>query len=178
MTLKLYLAPHRADAPTGPAEVVWTDAQDEMWRFGVAPAAPKDALCAHPVTPPGDEFLLRIDTVTFPPGAVAWRHVHAGAGIRMLVAGRLRVAGDDHAQVMTPRDHWFEPADTPVKATPEAGDETTIFVRGMVVPMAYAGKPTIRILDAQDAAKPRLQVTERHADRAVTLADAARPQSG
>lgn len=116
--------------------------------------------------PPGP-VLLRLDQVSFPPGAIAYRHVHAGAGIRYLDRGALHLQADDHAFDAAPGDSWFEGADSPVRATASEDAAETRFLRFMALPAAYLGKPSIRILDAADAALPRRQTTLRHFERLV-----------
>ncbi|SDL01574.1 cupin domain-containing protein [Aliiruegeria lutimaris] len=106
-------------------------------------------------------MLLRLDTVTFPPGATAWRHVHPGPGVRFLLKGELSSEADDHRTTMRARDCWFEAASTAF--------EKSGFVRFMVLPVTLLGHHSIRILDAEYAARPRLQVTHRHIDQVVRL---------
>jgi quercetin dioxygenase-like cupin family protein len=134
-----------------------------------APVEAPGLLNAALVEVAGDLALLRLDTVTFPPGACAWRHVHPGAGIRYLRQGELALTSDSHETTMRAGDSWFEPAETPVRATASAGHPKTGFVRFMVLPVRYLGKPSIRILDESDAERPRLQVTQRHLDHVVRL---------
>lgn len=109
--------------------------------------------------------VVRLDEVAFPPGAVAYRHVHAGAGFRHLRWGHLQLEADDHAFEAHPGDTWFEAANSPVRATATEHAHETRFVRCMVIPPDYEGKPTIRILDPDDAALPKRQVTHRHIDQ-------------
>jgi quercetin dioxygenase-like cupin family protein len=115
--------------------------------------------------PPGP-VLLRLDQVSFPPGAVAYRHVHAGPGIRYLDRGALHLQADDHAFDAALGDSWFEDANSPVRAT--AAVESR-FLRFMALPVEYAGKPSIKILSAEDAALPRRQTTHRFLERIVQL---------
>ena len=99
---------------------------------------------------------MRCDRVDFPPGAIAYRHVHPGPGIRRLLHGELRIEADDHAHTYGAGGAWFEDADYPVLATASAVDDTA-FVRVMVLPAEWAGKRTVRYLDPADEAKPKLQ---------------------
>jgi len=116
---------------------------------------------------PAGPRLLRLDQVNFPTGAMAYRHVHAGAGFRVLINGELSVISDDHTEVAKTGHVWFEPANSPVRAVASNTAETTRFIRFMVLPVAYEGKPSIEILSAEDALKPRLQATHRHFDKIV-----------
>lgn len=112
--------------------------------------------------------ILRLDQVDFPPAAVAWRHTHPGAGIRYLVQGRLQVEGDHATQQIEAGQAWFEDADSPVRATADSAAATS-FVRLMVLPPEYEGKPTLNILSADDAKKPRLQSNTRYLDELIDL---------
>lgn len=114
------------------------------------------------------EGILRLDQVDFPPGAIAWRHTHPGAGIRYLTRGNLLIESDHTTEHMRAGEAWFEAADSPVKAT--AGvHEPAAFVRFMLLPVAFEGKPTLNTLDPDDAAKPRLQTNTRHFDQRVNV---------
>ncbi|WP_341368918.1 cupin domain-containing protein [Yoonia sp. BS5-3] len=121
-------------------------------------------LMSHACPPVSGPVMLRLDEVCFPVGAVAARHTHAGAGIRYLVRGALKIEAEDHTQVMTPGACWFEPENAPVRATALHGQGVTSFLRAMIIPAAYAGKSTFQLVDPADAALPRLQQTHRHMD--------------
>jgi quercetin dioxygenase-like cupin family protein len=101
-------------------------------------------------------WVLRCDRVDFPPGAVAYRHVHPGPGIRRLLHGELTIEADDHTRAYGAGGAWFEGADYPVRAIASA-DEETAFVRTMLLPAQWAGKRTVRYLDPTDDEKPKLQ---------------------
>lgn len=115
------------------------------------------------------EVLLRLDQVTFPPGAVAYRHVHPGPGIRFLAAGQLEIIADHHVEQATPGHAWFEAANSPVKAVAHSSAPETSFIRFMVLPVKFAGLPSINILDNADAQKPRRQITQRFFDQPIRL---------
>jgi quercetin dioxygenase-like cupin family protein len=106
---------------------------------------------------PGPGYVVRCDRVDFPPGGVAYRHVHPGPGIRRMLHGALTIdRGDGEPQTYRRADSWHEGADDPVLAT-ASPTEDTAFVRVMVLPAEWAGRRTIRYLDPADEAKPRLQ---------------------
>jgi quercetin dioxygenase-like cupin family protein len=129
--------------------------------------APADALVAAPVELDG-EWVARLDRVDFPPGGVAYRHVHPGPGIRYLLRGELTIDRAHHApHAYRSGEAWFEGADDPVLATASATDETG-FVRVLLLPAVWAGKRTIRYVDPADEDKPRLQ-------RATILSEEAIP---
>ncbi len=127
-------------------------------------------LSRQEITVSEDEVLLRLDQVSFPPAAIAYRHVHPGPGIRYLVRGQLELTSDHRCEVARPGQAWFEAANSPVRAVADADLAETSFVRFMVLPVECAGRPTINILDAADAAKPRRQVTQRFVEQKVRLA--------
>ena len=129
-------------------------------------AAPGLVSC-HDIGAVVSPVVFRVDTVSFPPGAVAWRHVHPGPGIRYLTDGALRVAADDHAETRLARDAWFEPAHAPVRATALEGHPLTRFVRCMILPSRFLGQSTLTILDPSDLDRPRLQTTTRLLDHLV-----------
>jgi|GEM_PF-2366872 len=112
--------------------------------------------------------LWRLDEVAFPPGAIAYRHVHPGPGFRHLRHGALHLQADAHSFTAQPGSTWFEAADAPVRATADADLRETRFVRSLILPVALAGKPSIRILAPGDRAKPRLQKTHRHVDHILS----------
>ena len=104
-----------------------------------------------------DDSVLRCDRVEFPPGGVAYRHVHPGPGIRRILRGELTIdRGDGAPQTYREGEAWFEGADDPVLATASATEETA-FVRVLLLPAEWAGRRTIRYVDPADADRPRLQ---------------------
>jgi quercetin dioxygenase-like cupin family protein len=117
---------------------------------------PIDVLVSGEVALDG-EWIARLDRVDFPPGGIAYRHVHPGPGIRFLLHGELtidRFDGDPHTY--RTGEAWFEGADDPVLATASATEDTA-FVRVLLLPAEWAGKRTIRYVDPADEDKPRLQ---------------------
>jgi quercetin dioxygenase-like cupin family protein len=107
---------------------------------------------------PGEgEWTVRCDRVDFPPGGVAYRHVHPGAGIRRILFGELTIdRGDGEPHTYQAGESWYEGANDPVLATASATEDTA-FVRVMLLPAEWAGRRTIRYVDPEDEDKPRLQ---------------------
>jgi hypothetical protein len=126
-----------------------------VWELLDEPSA--GALLTAEVEVPAEGWIARLDRVDFPPGGIAYRHVHPGPGIRRLLYGELTIdRGDGAPRVQTAGDAWFEGADDPVLAT--ASDlEDTAFVRVLLLPDEWAGKRTIRYVDPADEERPRLQ---------------------
>ena len=120
--------------------------------------APPDAQVAADVElGAGGAWIARLDRVDFPPGGVAYRHVHPGPGIRRILHGELTIdRGDGESRTYRPGEAWFEGADDPVLATAAALQETA-FVRVLLLPAEWAGRRTIRYLDPADEDRPRLQ---------------------
>jgi quercetin dioxygenase-like cupin family protein len=104
-----------------------------------------------------EAWIARLDRVDFPPGGVAYRHVHPGPGIRRILHGELTIdRGDVEPRTYRRGEAWFEGADDAVLASASVSDETA-FVRVLLLPAEWAGRRTIRYLDPADEDKPRLQ---------------------
>lgn len=134
----------------------------------VAEASPEAKLSA-PVEIDAEQ-LIRLDTVSFPPGGVAYRHVHRGPGIRVLLNGEIRVETEGRSHTYGPLEAWFESGPEPVFA---AASESvpTAFVRCMVLPAELKGKRSLRYVREEDADKPKLQEYRIFVDQ--PLSDAA-----
>jgi quercetin dioxygenase-like cupin family protein len=105
----------------------------------------------------GPGYVVRCDRVDFPPGGIAYRHVHPGAGIRRILHGELMIdRGDGAPHTYRAGESWLEGADDPVVATASPTEETA-FVRVLLLPAEWAGKRTIRYLDPADDERPKLQ---------------------
>jgi quercetin dioxygenase-like cupin family protein len=102
------------------------------------------------------EWILRCDRIDFPPGGIAYRHVHPGGGIRRILFGELTIDRDGDTRTYTAGESWYEGADDPVLATASTSEDTA-FVRVMLLPAEWAGRRTIRYVDPADEDKPRLQ---------------------
>lgn len=106
---------------------------------------------------PARDWVLRCDRVDFPPGGIAYRHVHPGPGIRRILHGALTIdRGDGEPRTYSAGESWYEGADDPIVATASATEETA-FVRVLLLPAEWAGRRTIRYVDPADEDKPRLQ---------------------
>jgi quercetin dioxygenase-like cupin family protein len=119
--------------------------------------APADAFFVE-VELPREGWIARLDRVEFPPGGIAYRHVHPGPGIRYLLYGELTIdrVGGDVPHTYYVGDAWFEDAEDPVRATASELEDTA-FVRVLLLPAEWAGKRTIRYVDPADEDRPRLQ---------------------
>jgi quercetin dioxygenase-like cupin family protein len=131
---------------TGPAHVLAFELVDE--------ASPGAKLSA-PVELDG-ELLIRLDTVSFPPGGVAYLHVHRGPGIRVLLEGEIRIETDGQSHSFAPLEAWFESGPVPVFAAASESVPTS-FVRCMVLPAELQGQRSLRYVRDEDADKPKLQ---------------------
>lgn len=134
---------------TGPAHVLAFEL--------VAEASPQATLSAS-VDTDGDR-LMRLDTVSFPPGGVAYLHVHQGPGIRVLLTGEIRIDTEGHSVTLSPLEAWFEAGPVPVFA---AASEAlpTAFVRCMVLPAELEGTRSLRCLRNADTDKPKPETTD------------------
>ena len=147
----------------------------ELVTGGEAPGAPAGAgltstsTLAHSVDL-GDAggCLMRCDRVDFPPGGIAYTHVHRGPGIRCLLAGGLRVEVDGKAHDIAPGGAWFEAGPDPVLATASTAGPTA-FVRVMILPRELKGRSSIRYVKPEDADKPKLQTYRIFVDEIIDL---------
>ena len=141
-------------ATLAPATV---DGRALVWELAADDGEPTGALLSARVTlDESAEWVVRCDRVDFPPGSVAYRHVHPGPGIRCLLRGSLRVETAGHTAEYGPGEAWFESGPEPVYAA-ASPDEATAFVRVMLLPAEWAGRRTIRYVDAADGDKPKRQ---------------------
>jgi hypothetical protein len=167
--VRLSLYEHPDGVETAPGNRVAYDLERNEARFGAAriegpalvfaleaEAGPGAVLSGDLELDPASEWVMRCDRVDFPPGAVAYRHVHPGGGIRRLLFGELTIEASGHASAYGAGGAWFEGAGYPVVATACATADTA-FVRVLLLPAEWAGKRTVRYLDAADEEKPKLQ---------------------
>lgn len=113
-------------------------------------------------------YLMRCDRVDFPPGGVAYTHVHQGPGIRMLLHGIFRVETTGHVLHLCPGDPWFESGPDPVYAVGSESEDTS-FVRVMILPQELQGRSSIRYVNAEDQAKPKSQRYTIFVDAPISL---------
>ena len=119
------------------------------------------------LTDPGG-YLIRCDRVNFPPGGIAYTHVHRGPGIRCLLAGGIRIEVNGKSHDITPGGAWFEAGPDPVLAL-AAKTGPTAFARVMILPRELKGKSSIRYVKPEDADKPRLQTYRLFVDEFIEL---------
>jgi len=106
---------------------------------------------------PGPGHVARCDRIDFPPGGIAYRHVHPGLGIRRMLHGELTIdRGDGAPRTYRAGEAWLEGADDPVLATASATEDSA-FVRVLLLPAEWAGRRTIHYLDPADDERPKLQ---------------------
>jgi hypothetical protein len=152
----LELSEHPDGVETQPGNRIVYDLARNEAHFGAA-RVDGDALVWELTGDAGPgEWVLRCDRVDFPPGGVAYRHVHPGPGIRRLLFGELTIESPEGTQTYGRGESWLEGADHPVLATASATEDTA-FVRVLLLPAEWAGKRTIRYVDPADEEKPKLQ---------------------
>jgi hypothetical protein len=138
------------------------------WELSAQAAQPAPVLAqAVELADPGG-YLMRCDRVDFPPGGIAYTHVHRGPGIRCLLAGSLRVEVNGHGQDVAPGGAWFEAGPDPVLALASKTGPTA-FVRVMILPRELKGKSSIRYVRPEDADKPKTQTYRVFADEFIEL---------
>ena len=118
---------------------------------------PPDALVAAEVERRARGWIARLDRVDFPPGGIAYRHVHPGPGIRRILHGELTIDRGTATRGRTARARRGSRARTIPSSRPRLATEDTAFVRVLLLPAEWAGRRTIRYLDPADEDKPRLQ---------------------
>ena len=151
------------------------------WRWEVASGAGDGAASGHgvrsreklasPVTLPPGELLLRCDSVAFPPGGFAYLHTHQGPGIRCLIEGGIRIDTHGHSTSYGPGGAWYESGPEPVFAQATA-DRPSRFIRVMIIPRAFLGKSTLRLVNKEDEGKPRDQQYKVYFDALLNLSRA------
>ena len=133
---------------TGPAHVL---------SFELVRAPSDSAKLSAPVEVEKDaDWLIRLDRVSFPPGGVAYLHVHRGPGIRVLLEGEIRIDTNGTSNHYEPLEAWFESGPVPVFAAASEAAPTS-FVRCMVLPAELQGKRSITYVRDEDADKPKPQ---------------------
>ncbi len=126
----------------------------------------REKLTAYLETLPKGELLMRCDSVAFPPGACAYRHMHQGPGIRCLIEGGIRVDTHHRSASYGPGSAWYEPGPEPVFAQ-AAADKDSRFIRVMILPRALVGKSSIQYVNEGDKAKSKLQSYKIYADAPI-----------
>lgn len=131
-----------------------------------------ETLLTEPVTglDPGDgkQWLMRCDSVSFPPGGCAFTHVHRGPGIRYLLEGSIEI---DTGGSKTPHgqgEAWFESGPEPVFAQAD-GDIPTRFIRAMILPLSLLGRSSISYVNEEDKDKPKSQSYRGYIDQPIEL---------
>jgi hypothetical protein len=165
---------------SGDARVTAGAAGATLWHWELvadkrAPGAPSgtgaaSSLALSHVVELGDPggYLMRCDRVNFPPGGIAYTHVHRGPGIRRLLEGSLRVEVNGAGHDIAPDEAWFEAGPDPVLAT-ASKTVPSAFARVMILPREMLGKPSVRYLRPEDADKPKLQTYRVFVDEPIQL---------
>ena len=113
-------------------------------------------------------YLMRCDRVDFPPGGIAYTHVHRGPGIRCLLKGSIRIETNGGSHDIAPGGAWFESGPDPVLAL-ASKTEPSAFARVMILPRDLKGKSSIRYVKPEDADKPKLQTYRMFVDEPIEL---------
>jgi len=153
--LIIHLSQHPDGTTTEDGDRVVYDVERDEAHFGAAHVE-GHALVWELVERPAGPSVIRCDRVDFPPGSVAHLHTHPGPGLRVLLAGRIRIETQGESHEYGPFQWWYETGPDPVFAAASETDPTA-FVRVLVLPVEWAGKRTIRYLDPADEARPMLQ---------------------
>lgn len=119
---------------------------------------------------PGDgrQWLMRCDSVAFPPGGCAYTHTHQGPGIRCLRDGAIRIDAEGASHHYGPGEAWFEAGPDPVFAQADA-EKPTRFIRAMILPRALKGQSSIRYVRDEDRDKPKQQQYRGYVDEFIAV---------
>lgn len=101
-------------------------------------------------------WLMRCDTVTFPPGGVAHTHLHQGPGIRITRSGEITIHTEGTSEAHGPGSAWAEKGVVPVLA-PTTTESPTVFVRCFLLPKHCRGASSIRFVHDEDRRKVNTQ---------------------
>jgi quercetin dioxygenase-like cupin family protein len=115
-----------------------------------------------------NQYLMRCDRVDFPPGGMAYTHVHQGPGIRCLLFGAFTVCVHGEQRLIQAGEAWFESGPEPVYAAASAA-EPAAFVRVMILPRALKGQSSIRYVKPEDQDKPKPQRYTMFLDQEIDL---------
>jgi hypothetical protein len=114
------------------------------------------------------DWLMRIDRVGFPPGGIAFTHVHQGPGIRCVLNGEITIETEGKTNVHKAGEPWLERGHFPVLA-PTTEKSETEFIRCMLLPRQCKGRSSIRYVLAEDAGKPKRQRYHVFGERFIEL---------
>jgi quercetin dioxygenase-like cupin family protein len=153
--LILRLSQHPEGVTTEDGDRVVYDVERDEAHFGAA-HVDGHTLVWELTERPAEESVIRCDRVDFPPGSVAHLHTHPGPGLRVLLAGRIRIETQGELSEYGPFEWWYETGHDPVFAA-ASETEPTSFARVLVLPAEWAGKRTITYVDPADEIKPKLQ---------------------
>lgn len=118
---------------------------------------------------PGSRWLFRLDQINAPAGRVADRHQHPGPGIRCLLEGSFNVQQDSESvRAVAPGEAWWETGSDTVIAW-GARQMAARFLRGMVLPVEWEGRPTGTWLSGEAVAASAKGNWKLYLDRIVTV---------
>ena len=131
-----------------------------------------EALLTGPVTglDPGDgkQWLMRCDSVSFPPRGCAFTHVHQGPGIRYVLEGSIEIDTGGSKTLHGRGEAWFESGPEPVFAQAD-GAIPTRFIRALILPRSLLGRSSISYVKEEDKDKPRSQSYRTYTDQPIEL---------
>jgi hypothetical protein len=114
----------------------------------------------------GNEWLMRCDSVKFPPNGCAFTHTHQGPGIRVLREGAIRIDAEGASHHFSPGEAWFESGPDPVFAQ-AAEQGCSCFVRVMILPRELKGKSSTHYVNDDDRDKPKSQRYKGYVDEFI-----------
>lgn len=117
----------------------------------------------------GSRWLFRLDQINAPAGRIADRHQHPGPGIRCLLEGSFNVQQDaESVRDAAPGEAWWETGSDTVIAW-AAPQMAARFLRGLVLPPEWEGRPTGTWLSGAAAAASARGNWKLYVERVVTV---------
>jgi hypothetical protein len=114
----------------------------------------------------GNQWLMRCDSVKFPPNGCAFTHTQQWPGVRLLREGTIRIDADGASHYFSSGEAWVESGHKPVFVQAvEQG--CSCFVRMMLLPRKLKGKSLIYYVNEDDCDKPKSQRYEGYVDEFI-----------
>lgn len=142
-----------------------------LWRWELSATDQfQDAVLARPIEhlTPDDGWLMRCDSVSFPPGGCAHTHVHKGPGIRCLREGSIEIDSEGKKTAYAPGEPWFEAGPDPVFAQADKAVPSR-FIRVMILPRALHGQRSIMYVRDEDRDRPKVQTYKLYVDTPIEV---------
>lgn len=143
-------APGRARVETGIGgallmrwELTPAEIDDEVEGSGVTA---REMLAGELYLPSGDGAVMRLESISLPPGGGAPYESHPGPSIRVLTEGAMDIVENEGRRRIGPGDAWFDIGGGPSVGHIPDDKQPLSFLRLILLPEDYAGRDSIRLL--------------------------------